>query len=164
MTRELVLYADESVGSGPHFSNFYGGCVVESKALRGVTTRLEARKTELNLHGEVKWQKVTANYLAKYDALIEAFFAEVAANAVKVRIMFTQNMHVPVGLTPRQHDDRYFILYYQFIKHAFGLRYAGLPDSATRIRLHFDQIPDTFERREQFRAYLAALTRISHDA
>ena len=45
-------------------------------------------------------------------------------------IMFRQNAHVPVGLTQEQPAGGYFRLYYQFIKHAFGLSHRP-PTGAT---------------------------------
>jgi hypothetical protein len=159
MALEYVIYADESVTDGEYFSNFYGGCLIHSRDLRDVVRVLNERKQELNLHGEVKWQKVTANYLAKYEDLVATFFGLVAAGKVKVRVMFTQNRNVPVRLTTVQREDAYFILYYQFVKHAFGLAHAdhGLP--LVRARIYLDDLPDTFEKRARFRAYLAALTK-----
>ena len=40
--------------------------------------------------------------------------------------MFTQNQFVPTRLSPDQRRAEYHLLYYQFIKHAFGLRFAGI--------------------------------------
>lgn len=159
MSLEYVIYADESVSDGEYFSNFYGGCLVESRELAHVVRVLNERKATLNLHGEVKWQKVTASYLAKYEDLVAAFFGLMAAGRVKMRVMFTQNRNVPVRLTASQRENAYFLLYYQFVKHAFGLAHAdhGLP--LVRTRIYLDELPDTFEKRARFRAYLAALTK-----
>ena len=158
MARELVIYADESVARGKKFSNFYGGCMVESDVLASVIARLDAKKRELNFFGEVKWQKVTENYRAKYEALMAAFFDELRAGHVKVRIMFTQNTRDRTDLPPEKLQGGYFKLYYQFLKHAFGLPY--MPNSATptRVRLLLDEIPDQLAERNQFRQYLSSLT------
>lgn len=159
MALEYILYADESVSEGEYFSNFYGGSLVESKDLREVERELNEKKQALNLHREVKWQKVSATYLSKYEELIETFFELVSKGRVKVRVMFTQNRNVPTRLTPEQRENAYFLLYYQFVKHAFGLAQAdhGLP--LVRARVYLDELPDTFEKRARFRAYLAALTK-----
>lgn len=159
MAEELILYADESVETGRYFSNFYGGCLVSSKDLKPVVNELDACKSRLNLHGEVKWQKVTKAYLGKYQELMAVFFSHVAAGRLKVRVMFTQNMHVPTGLTQEQRDQAYFLLYYQFVKHAFGLRYAALAEGGANLRIYLDDRPDTYEKRALFRSHLANLTR-----
>lgn len=158
MSLEYVIYADESVERGSFFSNFYGGCLVRSKDLAEVTDTLDERKRELNLLGEVKWQKVTSNYVQKYESLVETFFSLVASGRVKVRVMFTQNRQVPTGLTSKQRENGYFLLYYQFVKHAFGLQYADHGQASVGVRLLLDSLPDSFEKRARFRAYVAALT------
>ena len=158
MSLEYVIYTDESEKDGKYYSNFYGGVLVASTDLQPVIARLEARKAELNLHREVKWQKVTENYLEKYKGLMDAFYDEVAAGLIKIRIMFTQNMIVPTGLTSEQRREGYHRLYYQFIKHAFGLRYAGVPGHEIRIRLNLDQLPDNREQNAQFKAFLLGLS------
>ena len=55
-----------------------------------------------NLFQEIKWGKVTKNYLEKYVAMMDAFFDIVAADTAKIRIMFTNNQYVPQGLTSEQ--------------------------------------------------------------
>jgi hypothetical protein len=41
-----------------------------------------------------KWEKVTANYLEKYKEFISYYFTFVATSRLRVRLMFTQNIHV----------------------------------------------------------------------
>lgn len=53
------------------------------------------------------------------------FFEFVKANKIKVRIMFRQNAQVPQNLTREHEENEYFLLYYQFIKHAFGIDYCN---------------------------------------
>ena len=122
-----------------------------------ITQRLNETKEELHLFGEVKWQKVTKQYLDKYQTLIKVFFDEIRQGHLKVRIMFRQNANQPVGLQPEQRKLEYFLLYYQFIKHAYGLKYVPEP---TRLRLYFDTFPDTREKAEQFKGYLLGLTKM----
>jgi hypothetical protein len=155
--KEYVLYCDESVVDGEYYSNFYGGLLVGASNRQATTDRLNACKVAQNLLGEVKWVKVTDNYLAKYIALMNLFFDEVAAGRLKVRIMFRQNARKPRGLTPLQVEQAYFILYYQFIKHAFG--FAAMPPHAgpVRLRVYFDQFPDTKEQVARFRGYVLGL-------
>jgi hypothetical protein len=157
MSLEYVIYTDESEKKGKFYSNFYGGVLVRSPDLRPVTDRLEQCKVRLNLHQEVKWQKVTENYLEKYKALMDGLFAEVAAGRVKVRVMFTQNQFIPTGLSPDQRRAEYHLLYYQFIKHAFGLQFAGIAGQHVQVRLNMDQLPDNREQNAQFKAYLLGL-------
>lgn len=157
--RQLVIYCDESDISGKHFGNFYGGLLVDAHQQPEVEARLEAKCMELRLNHEVKWQKISTAYADKYIALVDELFDIVAEGDIKLRIMFTQNYYAPRRLSPEQGEEGFFILYYQFIKHAFGLRFAGIPGQRTSIRLMFDELPDTLEKRARFKAYLAALDR-----
>jgi hypothetical protein len=155
--KEYIIFCDESDVSGAYYSNFYGGVLVGSSQYGRVTARLNAEKAQLNLFGEVKWSKVTGLYLPKYQELIKVFFEEVRAGNLKVRIMFRQNVHEAVGLTPGQIEGAYFRLYYQFIKHGFGLAHCPPIGNPTKLRLFFDEFPETKEASTQFKGFILAL-------
>lgn len=155
--REYILFCDESDREGAYFSNFYGGLLVGASQYQRVSDRLNAVKTQQNLLKEVKWQKVTKSYLPKYETLINAFFDEVAAGRVKVRIMFRQNAQKPTGLTDEQRELTYWLLYYQFVKHAFGFAMMPPSEHSTHLRIYFDQFPDTGEQAAKFKGFIRAL-------
>jgi hypothetical protein len=155
--KEYIIFCDESDIKGKYFSNFYGGLIVGSSQYERITARLNSLKTQLNLYGEIKWNKVTELYLQKYIKVIEAFFEEVIQGNIKIRIMFHQNAHIPMGLSFEQADDEYFLLYYQFLKHAFGLSSVPYNPAGTRIRIYLDKLPDTAEKIARFKGYLLGL-------
>jgi uncharacterized protein DUF3800 len=160
MARELVIYTDESEKNGRFFANFYGGALVRSDDLELVRERLQAAANRLGLTAEIKWQKVSSGYLDRYVALMSEFFRLVAEGRVKLRIMFTQKAYVPKSLTSEQRENEFFLLYYQFIKHAFGLAHCNAAGEETvRLRIYLDQLPDTREKAARFKGYLAALER-----
>lgn len=154
--KEFILFCDESDRRGKYYSNFYGGVIVSSFHYQRITNRLNDKKAQLNLYQEVKWEKVTEQYFGKYEELIRVFFEEVARGNLRIRIMFRQNAHLPKGLSHGQVDWEYYLLYYQFVKHAFGLEHAS---ENIRLRLYFDQFPDTAEKSEQFKGFLLGLTK-----
>lgn len=156
MARELSIYCDESDSKGKHFENFYGGALVESIHLEEVIGRLQAKKDELNLGAEVKWQKITENYADKYIAFMDEAFALLKEGKLKVRVMFTQKYFGAANLTAEQRDNQFFLLYYQFVKNVFGLRYAG-NGNPTKVRLYFDQLPDTKTKCDSFKDFVVAL-------
>lgn len=162
MARELIIYCDESDSAGKHFSNFYGGALVESVHLSEVEQRLLAKKTELNLGAEVKWQRITENYAEKYISFLNEVFLIMKEGKLKMRVMFTQNYFAAVGLSKEQREQTFFLLYYQFVKHAFGLRYAGKPESTTNVRIYFDKLPDTNEKCASFKGYVVGLNSNQH--
>jgi len=147
--REFIIFCDESDQSGRYYSNFYRGVLVAASQYERITKVLNAKKAHLNLYGEIKWEKVSEPYASKYEELMATFFDEVRAGNLRVRIMFRQNAHHPTGLTSDQIDGVYFRLYYQFIKHAFGLQYATNDGQAARIRLYFDEFPQAKEETTQ---------------
>ena len=77
--------------SNQYFGNFYGGALVRSVDLHDVLYQIALKKASLHLKDEVKWTKITANYLVKYIELMDCFFDLIAEDKVKVRIMFTKN-------------------------------------------------------------------------
>ncbi len=156
--QEVVIYTDESDKRGTYFSNFYGGALVRATHLNDVISTLERCKSDLNLGREVKWQKVTENYLTKYEELMDQFFDFIAGDMVKIRVMFTQNAVVPSNLTAEQKQNEYHLLYYQFLKHAFGLPWAtnggGNP---IQIRVNLDQLPQQREQNYALKSFVLRL-------
>ena len=158
MKKQYLIYADESHRKGKFFSNFYGGTLVDYTELEKISNELNAKKEELGLFQEVKWTKVTEQYLDKYLELINYFFEFVKSNKIKVRIMFRQNVQVPQNLTREHEEKEYFLLYYQFIKHAFGIDYCN-PNEKDQVilKLYFDKLPDTKRKNKEFKGYIYAL-------
>lgn len=155
--KEYLIFLDESERKGAYYSSFYGGVIVGGRHYDRITQRLETKKRELNFFGEVKWSKVTETYLSKYQALLDIFFEELIARHLRVRIMFRQNAHKPQNLTREQVESEYFRLYYQFVKHAFGLMCMPEHGHPVSLRLYFDELPDKAEKRQQFKGYVLGL-------
>src|SRR5205809_6253840 len=110
--REYIIFCDESDKTGRFYSSFYGGLIVAASRYQSATQELNATKERLNLFGEVKWAKVTEQYLEKYLDLMNVFFDQVASKTVKLRIMFRQNARKPLKLSKAQIDLEYYLLYY----------------------------------------------------
>ncbi len=154
MAKEYFLYCDESVENGKYYSDFYGGALVESTFYTEIVEKIEAKKIELNLFKEVKWNKVSSNYLEKYKDLIDTYFGLIKERKIKIRIMFRQSAYEAVNLSDSQKDNGFFLLYYQFIKHAFGLM--NIPESEIKdkkyLRIFFDELPDNKLKCEEFKS------------
>lgn len=161
MAREYIVYCDESIENGEFYSNFYGGLLITSQKLQSIIDDLETKKAGLNFKGELKWQKVTGNYLSKYIEFMDLLFDYIAAGDIKIRIMFTQNRNAAHHHGEYQKEHKYFLLYYQFIKHAFGLKYIDEGEQAyTKLRFYFDKLPDTREKSELFKDQIMGLSRL----
>lgn len=157
---EYIIYCDESVGKGKYYSNFFGGALVHNTDYDHIKQALDAKKLELNLTKEMKWIKVTAAYLGKYMEMMNAFFDFVKDKKLKVRIMFQRNDQMPSHLLKEQIENRYYLLYYQFVKHAFGLTHHDkLDDESVFLRIYFDEIPYPLDQRDTFKSHIYSLQR-----
>jgi len=155
--KEFFIWCDESIKKGKFYSNFYGGVLVKSSDKEYVLKRLKSIIEEANVFEEIKWQKVNAFQLERYFYLIDEFFELVKKDLIKVRIMFTQNANNATQLENHHLVNEYFLLYYQFIKHAFGLQYSNNSQENVHIRTYFDYLPDTLSKRQQFKEYIKGL-------
>lgn len=157
MPKEFLIYCDESLDKGKYYGNFYGGALVTSDDVDSINEKLISKKEELNITAEAKWNKITANYSEKYIELIDCFFDFIKSGKIKIRIMFSNKNHQPIGLTKEQKEDSYFILYYLFLQHSFGLAYSNINGPEINLRLYLDDIPDTKEKVERFRDFICKL-------
>jgi Protein of unknown function (DUF3800) len=157
---EYLIYCDESKQRGELFSNFYGGALVKSIHLHEVVTLLNDYKLKNGISSEMKWTRVSEQYLDKYIGIMDVFFDLITANKVKIRVMFQQNSvsdAVTRNFTKEEQSESYFKLYYQFIKHAFGLKYSNPSNEMVHLRLFFDQFPDKEEKVNKFKEYIHRL-------
>jgi hypothetical protein len=157
--RHYILYCDESAKHGRYYSDFYGGALVAAADQQSIEAALVAKKEELNLYKEIKWTKITEAYQQKYIEFIQTYFQYVASGRIKIRIMFSQNYHKPKNLNEEHLENRYFLLYYQLIKHAFGFRYCN-PNELDRVfvSILFDDLPDSKAKCDKFKSYVASIS------
>lgn len=150
MKKQYLIYSDESYKRGSYYSNFYGGALVDYSKIQKINEILNNKKKELNFGGEIKWSKVSESYLNKYIEIINLFFTYVKIGDIKIRIMFKQNAYVFKQLDKIKYQNEFQLLYYQFIKHAFGLDYCVKnSDDEIILKLYFDQLPDTKEKNSE---------------
>ena len=150
---EYTLYCDESVGKDRKYGDFFGGCLIEAHDLQLVIQELETCKLNNGFKGEIKWTKVTDQYLDKYINVMRLYFSFVAERKIKVRIMFRKTETQYSFLS---NSEKYFKLYYQFIKHAFGFTHTQ-DMRPFRLRIYLDQLPAKREDCDSFKTFLAAL-------
>lgn len=157
--RHYIIYCDESIDRGPYFSNFYAGALLLASRRQHIADALEQVKKSENVFGEIKWTKISEAYEEKYIQFIEKFFEYVNRGDIKVRLMFTQNIYKAANLTEDNIEDKYFILYYQFIKNAFGLRYSNERKATSlNFSIYLDNVPQTQHKFEKFQDFLSNLS------
>lgn len=160
VAEHFIIFCDESAERGTYYSHFYGGALVRASDREAIEKVIADKKAELNIKGEIKWTKITANYRDKYIELVDTFFDLIEAGLVKVRIMFTQNINVLPEMDEERVDNEYFMLYYQFVKHAFGLRYwnTGNPHGVANVSVYLDDPPQNPGKFRNFKTYMASLS------
>ena len=75
--------------------------------------------------------------------------------------MFKQNAYRFDKLSKEKYEKEHQLLYYQFIKHAFGLDYSVENENdSIDLKLYFDQLPDTKEKNDEFKEHILHLNEI----
>ncbi len=153
----FYIFCDESLKKGKKYSNFYGGLLIRKEDFEWVKEALDDRLIELNLEDtELKWQNINVYRLVAYQKIIDYIFELVKQDVIKIRIMFTDNRHKPVNLNHHHKTHQYHILYYQFLKYAFGLKHLS-SDKITDLEIFFDKIPDKEEKNKEFKKFIHGL-------
>ena len=152
----IFIWLDESDRHGEFYSNFYGGILITSQYYREVMDRLRRVVDEVGIIDEIKWQKVNEFHYLKYLRLVDELFDLAKEDKIKIRIFFRHNQYTPERLTAGERKADYQMLYYQFIKYAFGLPFAkdGDLDSLT---LYLDEIPLRQSEKDEFIAHIRSL-------
>ncbi len=152
-TRRYYIYCDESIKKGEYYSNFYGGAIINSRDFKLITDVLHDKRDLILKTNELKWQKINNFNFKEYIDAVDTFFDFVQSDKIKIRIFFRPNRVKPSLLSSEQKHNEYFLLYYQFLKHAFGLRF--LDNSYNNnLEIFLDNIPDKKAKREVFINYL----------
>lgn len=153
----IIAFCDESAKRGPHFSNFYGASIVLSEHLEQVDSSLREFYDKAGITSEIKWNNVNPSLEERFIGFSDLFFDHIESGRLKTRLMFTQNLYRPIGLTRDHLRQQYFLLYYQFIKHGLGLQHYGAEFGARDLELICDQFPDTSKQADEFRKFLLGL-------
>lgn len=152
------IWFDESDKEGEYYSNFYGGILIRSKDVENVLYMMRVFTEEYEMNEEIKWQKVNAFNLEKYKKVVDFIFDLLMNDLIKIRIFFHNNQYIATGLTREHRRKEYSMLYYQFIKHAFGLKYSNKTNSPIFLRIMLDDMPLKGEDKDEFIKYIHNLT------
>lgn len=148
---------DESDKEGAYYSNFYGGILVDSKNYENVLAMSKTFVEEFGITEEIKWQKVNEYWYEKYLTLVDFIFDLLAQGYIKIRIFFRNNQYTAPYLTREQRHKAYPLLYYQFIKHAFGFQYSNPENKPQYLKIMLDDIPLKGEDKKEFKKFIYGL-------
>ncbi len=120
---------------------FFGGLLGRQHEIDALRANLAAKAAELSLRGEIKWSKISPRSGRAYENIVAAFFDEFERlGSLRLRQIFLDRSYVP---KPGVYDenasglDIQYKLYYQFLKHSFGLEH--LPAGPTNIIVRLDE-------------------------
>ena len=152
----IYIWLDESDRHGEFYSNFYGGILIPSRHHREVLERMRSIVEATGIKDEVKWQKVNDFHYEKYLRLVDELFDMAKEGKLKIRIFFRHNQYAPSRLTPEERKADYPMLYYQFIKYAFGLPYAEKGELES-LTLFLDEVPLRQSDKDEFISHIREL-------
>jgi hypothetical protein len=148
------VWCDESIEKGKFFSDFYGGVIINKEDFEEINTELTKLFLSFNLGSELKWSKINDYQKVGYMKMMDLFFRYIKDGKLKIRIMFTETKH---NATPQgKSDEKFLLLYYQFIKHAFGFQFMDNTET-NHIEFFFDDIPDKEEKKQEFKKFICDL-------
>ena len=137
------IFADEAWthNSPPlrRYHYFFGGIFGTQSHLDNLDTQLRQAITASGRNQEVKWQNLTPANLGFYKAFAEYLFDAIRENRATYRQMFCDRSIVRVGVVQDANQseiDVQFKLYYQFLKHSFGIKH--LPTEPAEILVRLD--------------------------
>ncbi len=156
--KEYIIFCDESDKDGTYFTDFYGGLIIGASQYQKINLELENLAKSLNIKDEIKWQKVSEFNLPMYRTFIEHVFNRIKDGSIKTRIMFLKKSNVPRDQSHEYKRDRYYKLYYQFIKHGLRLFDVTPLSESINVRLYVDELAyGTNEQIQKFRNYLSEI-------
>ncbi len=150
----FYIFCDESLKKGKYYSNFYGAVLIDKSEFEKVKNVIVSKVQDLQIeNAELKWGHVNTYKLEQYKEVIDVFFEFIKANVIKLRIMFTDNRFIANDLTKAHHENQYHILYYHFLKLAFGFKYIT-SDLPLDLEIYFDKLPDSNKKNLLFKNYI----------
>lgn len=151
------IWFDESDKEGEYYSNFYGGILIKSSDVNKVLYMMDVFVKENGIEEEIKWQKTTAFNLERYKKVVDFVFDLLENDLIKIRIFFHNNQYIATSLTREHRRKEYTMLYYQFIKHAFGLKYSNKTGKPIFLKIMLDDMPVKGEDKHEFIQFIQKL-------
>lgn len=131
MSKKLEIYADEAwTQQVPlyRYHCFFGGIMASSKTMIDLEENIRQLKKEYDFRREIKWTHVSRRDELFFIKLIEIFRDMMLDPAydLKYRQLFLDRAISYKG-EPSTTLEAQYKVYYQFIKHSFGLQYIDFP-------------------------------------
>ena len=146
MSGNYEIYADEAwTHNNPPLRRYWcfvGGVAGSQSDLDRLDKRLQAVKLKCGHTSEIKWAKLDPHNHEFYKEFLDEFFNYLKSHKIQYRQVFLDRSFVHYDSYKTNPSEMYnldvqFKVYYQFIKHHFGLKF--LPkEKIKRVVIHFD--------------------------
>lgn len=162
---EYEICADEAwTHSSPPLNRYWcflGGLMGPQSEMDRLESLLKSITDRRKVFREVKYGSVTPEVLDCYLELIEQLFQYIRKSDLRYRQTFLDRSYVycPAELSESRSDlDIQYRIYYQFIKHQFGLKYLPVDNSGMdhRIYIRLDD-HSSQKHKDQLRKYIEEL-------
>lgn len=121
MITEYEMYSDERYEDQKRL--LLGGLIVTDKGRERITSQLEQVRSQYSLTREMRWGKVSKQYLAAYKEWTETFFADPFARFSCLIVDLSSSdwkQFRPSKRSRPQYDAKLASVFYQFLLVAFG--------------------------------------------
>lgn len=139
MVTKYQIFADEAwTHQHPpnRYHTFFGGIFGKESATDRLSTDLsKIRASSKFKNQEVKWSTLSPANIEYYKNLVDCIFHHILNGNIKYRQMFLDRAFQYNGPIESSELDVQYKLYYQFIKHSFGIQYLNGEDIEILIRL-----------------------------
>lgn len=139
MVTKYQIFADEAwTHQHPpnRYHTFFGGIFGKESATDRLSSELlKIRSASKFKNQEVKWSTLSPANFDFYKSLVDCIFLHISKGDIKYRQMFLDRAYQYDGPKDSSELDVQYKLYYQFIKHTFGIQYLSGHDIEILIRL-----------------------------
>ncbi len=147
MSKIFEIYADEAWTHIPptikeqnRYWNFFGGISGPQPDLNRLETLLQKIKIHFGNRAEVKWTNIFSGNIACYKAMVDCLFQQLDSSQLRYLQVFLDRKFIyinPASGKPIGPLELQSKIYYQFLKHSFGLKY--LPHQNYNVLIHLDR-------------------------
>lgn len=150
---EFIIYADEAwTQSVPlyRYHCFFGGLLSSKSAFDLLEDSVKSLKKEMNYKKEIKWGNISIKDIEFYQRLLVIIENFICGNReTKYRQMFMDRAFRYTGTTSSDLDSQ-FKVYYQFLKHCFGLEFV---EDKISVKFKLDT-HSSYQHKERLTSYI----------
>jgi len=154
---KYIIYADEAwTHSQPlyRYHRFFGGILSSENSFDDLECEVKKLKKQHNYKKEIKWSNLSARDISFYTELLELVGTFLCKeDHTKYRQMFMDRSYQYTGVNAPDLDSQ-FKIYYQFLKHIFGLEFS---DANSEFLFKLDN-HSSYLHKERLREFISSIS------